>query len=295
MKKNRVLYGIITFAIIVAVFFGVKLLPKYVIYPPLHRNIQSPQKYVENQKNILTGASISLIVWEHGSRNVPNIALTFDADMTPGMKFLLDNGIVKSWYNREIKSTLDHERVPATIFLGGLWTKAYPAEAKALAADPLIEIGNHSYNHYAFTAGCFNLPFLTGDKNKTDDVAEAQQIIERTTGVMPKYFRFPGGCFNHVDLETVAKLGLEIIHWDTVAGDGFNTNTDSIVNAVESGVQNGSIIVFHIHDGSYAPKTNDALLRIIPDLKKKRLPVCKDFRIITGNKLIVFFGVTYGS
>jgi peptidoglycan/xylan/chitin deacetylase (PgdA/CDA1 family) len=256
--------------------------PRLFIYPPLDRLQLSPQAYIDRQKNILTGASISLLVMEHGSRVLPKVALTFDADMTPGMKLLLDRGVVKSWYNREIQRTLDRDVVPATVFLGGLWTQTYPIEAKALAADPLIEIGNHSYNHYAFTSTCFGLPFWSDTKDKTDDVAKAQDIIKTITGVTPKYFRFPGGCFERVDLETVAKLGLTIVHWDVVADDGFNTDTDSIVRAVESQVQNGSIIVMHIHDGSYAPKTNDALLQIIPDLKKRGFRFVKVSELLAG-------------
>jgi peptidoglycan/xylan/chitin deacetylase (PgdA/CDA1 family) len=256
--------------------------PKLFIYPPLHRFQLSPRLYIDQRKNILTGASISLVVEEHGSRLLPKIALTFDADMTPGMKLLLTTGAVKSWYNRQIQQTLDREQVPATIFLGGLWTQTYPIEAKVLALDPLIEIGNHSYNHYAFTSTCFGLPFWSDTNKKTDDVAKAQEIIKTTTGITPKYFRFPGGCSERVDLETVAKLELTIVYWDVVADDGFNTDTDSIVRAVESQVQNGSIIVMHIHDGSYAPKTNDALLRIIPDLKKRGFQFVKLSELLAG-------------
>ena len=221
---------------------------------------------------------------EHGNRTQSKVALTFDADMTPGMKLMLTTGVSKSWYNREIQKTLDREQVPGTVFLGGLWTQTYPAEAKALAEDPMIEIGNHSYNHYAFTSTCFGLPFWSDNKDKTNDVARAQEIIKTTTGITPKYFRFPGGCFEHVDLETVATLGLTIVHWDVVAHDGFNNDVDSIVNAVESQVQNGSIIVMHIHDSTYAPKTNDALLRIIPDLKKKGFTFVKVSEILKGEE-----------
>lgn len=260
--------GLIVIIVAVILTVSTRVLPKWFVYPPLHRLQPSIAAFLQQKGQILNGASISLIVWEHGSRATPKIALTFDADMTPGMKFLLDTGIVKSWYNRDIQQILDKFGVPATVFLGGLWTKTYPIEAKVLALDPLIEIGNHSYSHYAFTTTCYNLPFIDNAKD-VDDVAAAQKIIQQTTGVTPRYFRFPGGCFDRVDLESIAKLSLEVVGWDVASEDGFNTNTDSIVNSVESGVENGSILVFHIHDGSYAPKTSDALLRIIPDLQKR--------------------------
>lgn len=276
-SKRQFIFILYVCLVLGAVFFLTYFAPRLFIYPPPHQFQVSP-------KNILTGASISLIVEEHGPRKVPNIALTFDADMTPGMKVLLTTGVVKSWYDSRIQQTLDLEGVPATVFLGGLWTQTYPLYAKALALDPLIEIGNHSYNHYAFTSTCFGLPFWSDDKQKNDDVAKAQEIIVTTTGVTPKFFRFPGGCAEHVDIETVAKLGLTVVYWDVAAMDGFNDNTDSIVSAVESQVQNGSIIVMHIHDGSYAPKTNDALLRIIPDLKKRGFRFVKLSELLAGEE-----------
>ncbi len=238
------------------------------VFPILHRYQPSPKDYLERKlKNFLAPIPKPDLI-EHGSRDFPKIALTFDADMTFPMYELLQKGIVKSWYNAEIKKTLDRENVKATIFLGGLWTKSYPQEAKALADDPLIEIGNHSYSHPAFTQDCFKLAFI-GNKLDNNEVLSAQKIIKEVTGKTPKYFRFPGGCYDNIDVATIAELGLKIIHWDVVANDGFNNNTPSIVWAVKNQTQNGSIIVMHIHDGSLAPKTNEALKEIIPYLKKK--------------------------
>lgn len=261
---------------LLAVFFVILLLAAegnrvltWIIYPPLHRDQISAWLSLERiQKLLPNAASISLQVLEHGPRNLPKVALTFDADMTPAMKLLLDQGAVKSWYNAAVKETLDQEKAEATVFLGGLWTKTYPVQAKALALDPLIEIGNHSYNHYAFAAGCYNLPVLA-DEGDIDDVATAQKIIAQTTGVIPKYFRFPGGCQERVSLQTVASLGLTVVGWDVPAGDGFNNDTDSIVRQVENNVQNGSIVVLHLHDGTYAPKTAEVLKKIIPDLRAR--------------------------
>lgn len=249
---------IILFLSASVLFLLVALNYKHLLYPPLHRNQVSPKQYV--------GGKVEVI--EHGSRDKKWVALTFDADMTPPMYLLLKQGIVKSWYNKPIKDTLDREHVKATIFLGGLWTKAYPKEAYNLAHDPLIEIGNHSYNHHAFTLNCFGLGAISHAADK-DEVETAQTEIFAVTGSIPKYFRFPGGCYDNIAVDAVVRLGLKVVHWDVVAEDGFNNNVQSIINNVESRVQNGSIVVFHIHDGSYAPKTNDALVKIIPDLRKR--------------------------
>lgn len=251
-----IVFGLVLLGGLAAWWFWPKL-----VFPPLHRDQKSLGELLPE------AAAISLQVVEHGDRKTPKVALTFDADMTPAMAAMLKTGLAKSWYNAKIKETLDQTQTPATVFLGGLWTQTYPKEAKDLASDPLIEIGNHSYNHYAF-ASCYSLPLLPDNKD-IDDVAAAQEIIGKTTGVTPKFFRFPGGCFERVDLETVAKLGLTVVYWDVVAGDGFNNSAESIVAQVESRVQNGSIVVMHIHDGSYAPKTNDALVKIIPDLRRR--------------------------
>lgn len=236
---------------------------KDLIYPPLHRNQPSPKEAVER-----SDLSVKPIVIEHGSRDKKRVALTFDADMTVGMQKLLQTGVVKSWYNKEIIDYLRAHHIKATIFFTGLWVKLYPNESRDIAHDPLFEIGNHSYNHSAFSLNCYNLPII-GDDKDTDEVVSAQNIIQQTTNVTPKYFRFPGGCYEKADLENISKTGLKIVHWDVVGKDGFNDDTSSIVNSVLKNVQNGSIIVLHLQDGTYTPKTADALKLIVPKLQDR--------------------------
>jgi len=204
---------------------------------------------------------------EHGPRDKNAIALTFDADMTPGMQHQLHTGVVASWYNEDVITVLEKHNVKATLFLTGLWAESYPQEARALAHHPLFEIANHSHEHYAFTESCYGLPSLP-DAQAAADIHQSQRTIFETTGKTPELFRFPGLCLDPYDAAVVASNGLRIVQGDVAAADGFTHNTHSIVETVTTQVQNGSIIVMHLHGGPNAPKTADALDILIPELQK---------------------------
>ena len=179
----------------------------------------------------------------------------------------MKNKVVKSWYNKDAIEFLKKENTKATIFFTGLWVATYPKEAREIADNPLFEVANHSYDHPAFTKYCFGLPFM--DKTDKDEVELAQKELIKVTGKIPMFFRFPGGCYNKINVETISRLGLTIVHWDVIGGDGFNNNENSIISNVLSRTQNGSIIVLHLNAGPYAPKTHLALYKIVPELKKR--------------------------
>lgn len=247
--------------------------PKQSVFPQLHIYQPSPKDYVRKKGEILTISLPEPEVVDHGPRDSNKIALTFDADMTYGMINMLKNKSVTSWYNKDVIDYLKLEKTKATIFMTGLWVATYPEEANEIANNPLFEIGNHSYSHPAFTKYCFGLPFI--DKTDEDEVDLAQKEIIKVTHVIPMYFRFPGGCYNNIDVTTISRLGMTIVHWDVVGGDGFNQNEQSIISSVESQVKNGSIIVLHLNGGPYAPKTHKALYKIIPELKSRRYEFVK--------------------
>jgi peptidoglycan/xylan/chitin deacetylase (PgdA/CDA1 family) len=205
---------------------------------------------------------------DNGPRDKKVIALTFDADMTPHMVERLKNKEIPSLYNKEVIEVLRDSKVPATLFLTGLWAEQYPAAAADLASDPLFEIGNHSYNHYGFMAGCFGLPTLAEAQAK-ENIEAAQSAITKAAGITPRFFRFPGGCHSPAEVQTTNSLGLTVVGWDVSSTDAFNKNTETIVKHVEAAVENGSIIVFHLHGADYAPKTAEALRQIIPYFQQK--------------------------
>ncbi|HLQ60402.1 MAG TPA: polysaccharide deacetylase family protein [Candidatus Acidoferrales bacterium] len=206
--------------------------------------------------------------FDNGPRGGNRIALTFDADMTPGMLQQLRSGAVRSWYNREVREILDAERVPATLFLTGLWAATYAEDARSLAEDPLFEVGSHTYDHAAFRVPCYG---MAAARDRAAEILDAQGAIQAATGVTPTLVRFPGDCYDLSDVGLARQLGLLVISGDVRAGDGFNPSAASIAAAVAGHLQPGSIVVMHLHGGPNAPMTAPALRTIVQVARQRGL------------------------
>ena len=218
----------------------------------------------------------------HGPRNTKEVALTFDADMTPWMKQQLTSGAVQSYYNQELIDYLNQTQTKATLFLTGMWIELYTQEAKLLATDSLFELGSHSYSHPSFAGTCYGLAQITEDE-KQPEIAKTQQLLFDLTGKQNTLFRFPGGCYDQDALTLMQKNGLQPIQWDVVGDDGFNNNTQAIVDNVLNNVQNGSIIVMHMNGYPNDPKTSEALPIIISTLKERGYTFVKVSELLNQN------------
>jgi peptidoglycan/xylan/chitin deacetylase (PgdA/CDA1 family) len=195
------------------------------------------------------------------------LRLTFDADMTPGMLKRLRDGRVASWYDPAILDYLREHRLPATIFVTGLFAEAYPDLVSRLARDPLFAVGIHGYTHAAFTANCWGLPALRTDAEKLDDLTRARDTVARLTGRPPVLFRYPGLCRDAHDDALVRQAGLTVDAPDIVSGDAFSHDADAVVEQVLRLARGGRTIIFHL-GGPNAPVTLAALQRVVPALGK---------------------------
>lgn len=204
----------------------------------------------------------------HGSRDKKVVALTFDADMTPKMKRDLEEGKVSSWYNKKVIDILETNKVPATLFLAGMWIELYPKETKELSANPLFQLGNHSYSHPAFEKKCTALNLIPHEKDD-EEIEKTQKLLKDVAGIDNHIFRFPGGCYDDFALKEVHKLGLDAIGWDVTSSDAFNPNEPQLVSNVLNHAQNGSIILMHMIGNRNAPQTANALPTIISGLKAR--------------------------
>lgn len=195
------------------------------------------------------------------------IYLTFDADMTPHMKNELLAGKIKAWYDPAIISYLEDNKIPATIFVTGLFAEAYPKEIKQWSENGLL-IENHTYDHSAFRYPCFGLNVLRSDKEKRAEISKTQDIISKLTGKTPKLFRYPGLCHNSSDDKLVKDSGLAINNGNLTAGDAFNNDPKSIVKTILNKAKDRSVILMHL-GGPNAPAAGRALKQVIPLLQKK--------------------------
>lgn len=194
------------------------------------------------------------------------VALTFDADMTADQGPRAAAG--EHFDNPALIATLRTLKVPATVFMTGRWAEEYPDQARSIGRDPLFELANHSYSHYAFTADCYGLPTVSANAMRSD--VERAYAAFRKAGVphaMP-YFRFPGGCYDHQALRALSGLGVTAIQWDVVSGDAFATDADAVVRQVLDGVKPGSVVVMHC-TRSAAPTTERVVRAVVPELRRK--------------------------
>lgn len=200
------------------------------------------------------------------STNQRLVALTFDLDMTPSMAAQVKTGT--SWFNAAAVAYLRAQHVHATLFMTGLWAEMYPAIARQLAQDPDFEVGNHSYSHPAFHSPCYRLGWV-GRAAQVEQIRMAQQAIEWTTGVTPRYFRFPGGCYDRTAIDLVHAAGLIPIEWNVNSIDAFNSFPGQISATVLNQVKPGSIVIMHLQGGVNAPSTGAALRLIVPELEQR--------------------------
>jgi peptidoglycan-N-acetylglucosamine deacetylase len=210
------------------------------------------------------------------------IALTFD---------LCARERETAGYDAAIVNYLRRNRVKATFFAGGKWMRSHPEQLLQLMADPLFEIGNHSWSHA-------DLRVLTGEKMEAQ-VRQAQAQYEllweelaarpgaaaagpaemnKIPG-LPLVFRFPYGACSPESLRFVPSQGLPAVQWSIVTGDADPRQTATkIARAVLDQARPGAIIVAHANGHGHG--TAAALPLFIPELQKR------GYELVTVSELL---------
>lgn len=194
----------------------------------------------------------------------PEVALTFDACATK-----------KGWYgfDQDVFEILKREQVPATVFVSGLWVQTHPEAMSDLTGDPLIEFGDHSYDHPHMT----RLPAARIGEEIDDTEAELSRYGRHAVA-----FRPPFGDWNRRVIELVRARQLPTVTWDVVSGDpSTHATTAGIVRAVLTQARPGSIIVFHINGRGW--KTHEALPQVLAGLRERGFKVVPLSQLLQGD------------
>ena len=204
-------------------------------------------------------------VISHGRRDVPMVALTFDTCPTRA-PVELDERIVDA---------LVTARVPATFFVSGRWARALPNAVRRLAAEPLFEIGNHSWRH----------PHLKqlDDARVRTELTQTQTELERLTGRPPHWFRAPFGEVDGRIAAIAAEVGLGTIEYDVASGDPSPGLTKAaLVRSVLARTRPGSIVVMHANHRRFP--TGEAVPDIIAGLRARGLELVTVSRLLAQHQ-----------
>jgi peptidoglycan/xylan/chitin deacetylase (PgdA/CDA1 family) len=156
------------------------------------------------------------------------VALTFDGGANAdGAASILD--------------TLATTGTPATFFLTGRFTVAYPAFSASIAAHH--PVGNHTMNHPDLTD-------LTDDEVR-EEVLTAHAGIVAVAARSPRpWFRFPYGARDQHVIDLVNDLDYGAVRWttDTLGWQGTSggQTVDTVVDRVLADLQPGQVVLMHL-------------------------------------------------
>lgn len=193
------------------------------------------------------------------SKSVPKIF----SQNTPGVKksiatkekiiaITLDacGGKKGSGFDRELITFLRENKIPATLFVTGLWIDANPALFKELAADPLFEIENHGLNHKPASVKGARIYRRrgTGDPGELADEVELNaEKIEKLTGRRPVFYRAGTAYYDDVAVRIVYDLKQIPMNFSIVSGDAAGYTPSRIERRITGRARKGSVIIAHMN------------------------------------------------
>ncbi|KJS57328.1 polysaccharide deacetylase family protein [Streptomyces rubellomurinus] len=155
-----------------------------------------------------------------------------------------------------VLALLQQYGIRATFFLIGENAVEHPALVREIA-DHGHHIANHTWTHP-------DLRQLSEGKVR-DELERTSDLLHRTTGRLPTWFRAPGGDWSPVSLKVAADLGLRNMGWSVDPRDWARPGTSVITDRILKDVRPGAIVLNHDGGGDRS-QTVAALKAYLPVL-----------------------------
>ncbi len=183
----------------------------------------------------------------HGSRNKPEVALTFHGAGDPA--------IVQKLL-KIFKST----STPISVFAIGNWLKGYPAVARQIL-DAGYDLGNHTMNHYQMKT--------LSAKKVDSEIIQCAAELKKLIGNHGKWFRPSGTQYSNAIIRSAAlKYGYnQCIAYDVDSHDYQDVGKRAVLSDISAVIKNGSIVSMHFGHQD----TIDAMPALLENLHAKGL------------------------
>ena len=245
----------------------------------------------KEELKLLSGIENRIIRAKQGQTEVIPVSTTATGyeDVCPQMKVQTENtGENEENINREEKTVfltfddgpsrqtekildiLDRYQIKASFFVVSKDLTESGAEAMQRAVKDGHVIGMHSDTH-DYKKIYASVEALLKDYNKV------YQMIQETTGITPKFYRFPGGSYNSIGKKCIneaipelARRGFVYFDWNVTAEDAVgNPTASSIKMNIFHNLDQIVQPVILMHDGPCNSLTVEVLPEIIEELIKR--------------------------
>ena len=209
------------------------------------------------KKDIKSKILSGILTINLNDRSKNSILITFDDGPNPATTLkVLDR--LKEYHARSI------------FFIPGVYIYKAPILLRTIIEQGHL-IGNHSFIHSNDRQPVFWKYYL--------DIKKCQNEIMQNIGIMPMFFRPPGGRISLKSTVTPKLLGLKTILWSLDAGDWkckTRSEADYCADYIKKNIQPGDILLLHDEN----PFVLDILDNILPELK------AREFDLFSGINFI---------
>ncbi len=169
-----------------------------------------------------------------------------------------------------ILDTLKEENVKATFFI--------VSDRAASRKETLLRIAKEGHTVGVHSKTHDYSQIYSSDEAFLKDVTSCAEYIERTTGIKPHVYRFPGGgtASNERKKKLLLDRGFRVVSWNAVCGDEEIPNADAdtlVKTAIESSAGKKSVVLL-CHDSAPHKATAEALPRIIAYYRAQGYEFC---------------------
>lgn len=211
------------------------------------------------------------------------------ADKEKVLAFTFDACIGKdNDYNAPLIAFLRKERIPATLFVSGLWIDSNQAVFRDLAADSLFEMGNHGLLHRLCSINGETKYGIAATQNLAEVIDEMElnaRKMAAITGKRPRFFRSATAYTDETCAKIANQLGMKIVGFDVLSGDAVPfTPAEIIKNTIIANAKPGAIVIMHFNHPQWHEL--EALQMAIPILRAQGYRFVK----LTHEKLLSRMG-----